>query len=303
MKPILVLAIAVLASAATSLAVVHLVQSTCVQASAAPAATAEDVARLSQMLADGQAREASLAKSVEDLRAEFLSRPREDSRVPVGDIESAVARALKEQGDSAALEASRVQSKDSKPGKFDAHAAFQDLLVPGLSREDAREKWKAIDAAGGVDEVLALFEQYAREHPESAGAQVELGGAYLQKVFKAGNGPEAGVWATKADKAFDGALSIDDHSWDARFSKAVSLSFWPPVFGKQTEAIKHFEILAEQQAQAPPEPRFAQTWLLLGNLYQQLGNPNQALATWQKGLSLFPDNAQIQKQIANAQGH
>ena len=90
---------------------------------------------------------------------------------------------------------------------------------------------------------------------------------------------------------------------DARFSKAISLSFWPPVFGKQTEAINNFEILAAQQAQQPQEPKFAQTWLLLGNVYQQIGKSEQALAAWQKGLSIFPDNAQLLQQIANAQGH
>ncbi len=180
---------------------------------------------------------------------------------------------------------------------------MQELLDPSLTREEKMAKWKAINAAGALDEVVAMFEEFAKEHPGSAGAQVDLGGAYLQKVFKAGNGPEAGVWATKADKAFDAALGIDDHSWDARFSKAVSLSFWPPVFGKQTEAIKNFEVLAEQQAQQPSDPKYAQTWLLLGNLYQQLGKSDQALATWQKGLAAFPENASLLQQIANAQGH
>jgi len=122
-------------------------------------------------------------------------------------------------------------------------------------------------------------------------------------VFKAGNGPEAGIWATKADKAFDAALAVDDHCWDARFSKAVSLSFWPPVFGKQGEAIKNFEVLTEQQASQPSDPKFAQTWLLLGNMYQQTGRMDQALATWQKGLALFPGNEALQAQIASAQGH
>jgi tetratricopeptide (TPR) repeat protein len=299
MKPILVLAAAAVLSASISLAVVRC----CASAPAASpsAASVEEIARLSRALAESDARQASLQKALEDLRAELALQSNRDSRVPTGEIEQAVARALEKQAGSADPAATADAAHAAKP--FDARAAFEELLAPNLSRDAKMAKWKAIAAAGGLDEVLAMFEEYAKEHPESAAAQVELGGAYLQKVFKAGNGPEAGVWATKADRAFDGALAIDDHDWDARFSKAVSLSFWPPVFGKQTEAIRNFEVLLDQQAQQPSDPKFAQSWLFLGNLYQQLGKMDQAVAIWQKGLAVFPDNSSLQQQIANAQGH
>jgi cytochrome c-type biogenesis protein CcmH/NrfG len=42
------------------------------------------------------------------------------------------------------------------------------------------------------------------------------------------------------------------------------------------------------------------TWLLLGNMYQQTGRMDQALATWKHGLELFPGNEALQSQIANA---
>jgi tetratricopeptide (TPR) repeat protein len=92
-------------------------------------------------------------------------------------------------------------------------------------------------------------------------------------------------------------------SWDARFAKAVSLSFWPPLLGKQNEAIKNFEVLVEQQAGQPQKPEYAQTYWALGNMYTQSGDKAKALATWQQGLALYPGNAQLEAQIANAQGH
>jgi tetratricopeptide (TPR) repeat protein len=303
MKPILVLSIAAVLAASISFAVARFTAAAPVQAGSSSSVTSEDVARLARTLAESDARQAALQKTVEDLRADLALRANRDTRVPANEIEDAVSRALKQQGGSVAVESSLAADKARAQERFDAQAAMQELLDPNLTREEKLAKWKAINAAGALDEVVAMFEAFAKEHPESAGAQVDLGGAYLQKVFKAGNGPEAGVWATKADKAFDAALSIDDRSWDARFSKAVSLSFWPPVFGKQTEAIKNFEVLAEQQSQQPSDPKFAQTWLLLGNLYQQLGRADQALAAWQKGLAAFPDNASLLQQIANAQGH
>jgi tetratricopeptide (TPR) repeat protein len=303
MKPILVFTIAAVLAASISFAVARCCAPAPVQAGSSSSVTPEDLARISRALAESDARQATLQKTVEDLRADLALRSSRDTRVPASEIEDAVARALKQQGASAEADSPSAAEKTRAPERFDAQAAMQELLDPKLTREEKMAKWKAINAAGALDEVVAMFEAYAKEHPESAAAQVDLGGAYLQKVFKAGNGPEAGVWAIKADKAFDAALGIDDHNWDARFSKAVSLSFWPPVFGKQTEAIKNFEVLAEQQAQQPSDPKFAQTWLLLGNLYQQLGKMDQALATWQKGLAIFPDNASLMQQIANGQSH
>jgi tetratricopeptide (TPR) repeat protein len=302
MKPILVLASALVLSVATSLIVVRLAETPPVQAGAG--ASAEDLARISRDIAESRSREEALAKSIEGLRADLAGRSREDGRIPIGDIEAAVARALREQGGSPATpDPAAAEAQAKARASSDVRATFEKLLAQGLSFEDAQKIWKSAVEAGQLDELVALFEARARDNPNSAQAQLDLGRAYLQKVFKAGGGPEAGVWATKADKSFDAALAIDDHAWDARFSKAVSLSFWPPVFGKQNEAIKHFEILTEQQGQVPAQPQFAQTWLLLGNMYQQIGQPDKALAAWQHGHDLFPNDTQLQQQIANAQGH
>jgi tetratricopeptide (TPR) repeat protein len=304
MKSLPLLATAVLLSASTSFAVARLCPCAHAIRASAPSPSGEGLAQVERALAEAQSRESALADEVRKLRGEISGRASGEARVPEGEIEAAVSRALARQADAEGSGESRASAaKGPAPKRFDARAALQDLLTPGLSREEKHAKWKAIAAAGALDEVVAMFEEYAKDHADSPGAQVELGAAYLQKVFQAGNGPEAGVWAVKADEAFDAALSIDERCWDARFSKAVSLSFWPPVFGKQSEAIRNFEILTEQQGQGSSDPKFAQTWLLLGNLYQQIGKSDQALAAWQKGLAIFPDNAQLAQQIANAQGH
>ena len=88
----------------------------------------------------------------------------------------------------------------------------------------------------------------------------------------------------------------------ARFTKAMSLSFWPPVFGKQGEAIQHFEILANQQEEGPPSGHFAQTYLLLGNMYAEQGKSEKALEAWERGLGYFPSNESLNKQLKIHQG-
>jgi len=296
MKPLIVWPVAVLLSVAASFAVARFAV---VSPEPAPAAHSADLDRLSALVADLDSRQASLAKSVEELRSLVGSGQRDEARVPVGEIDAAVARALKNAPPVAASE----EVVAAPAGAPTARSFFDKLLAEGLSRADKEAIWKEAVDAGQLDDLVALFEDRAQRDPGSADAQLDLGKAYLQKVFKSGGGPEAGKWAIQADKSFDAALADDDHHWEARFSKAVSLSFWPPVFGKQTEAIKQFEILIDQQRSAAPIPAHAQTWLLLGNMYQQLGRADQALATWQSGLALFPDNPQLAQQIANGQGH
>jgi hypothetical protein len=67
-------------------------------------------------------------------------------------------------------------------------------------------------------------------------------------------------------------------------------------------ARRAFEILARQQSGTRAEPRHAETHLLLGNLYQQLGQADKALAAWQLGASLFPSHEGLHKQLQLAQG-
>ena len=298
MKPLAVWTVALLLSVAASFAVARLAAPS--SAAASPSDPAE-AARLAEIVARLESKQDALAKSIDDLRARGDAASLGDSRVPVGEIEAAVARAL---GSAAPAAASTEPAPaPAKAGPTTPRDFLDRLLADGLSEAQTEAIWKEAIEAGQLDALVALFEQRAQAEPGSADAQLDLGMAYLQKLFKVGNGPEQGTWAIKADKSFDAALAVDDHHWEARFAKAVSLSFWPPVFGKQTEAIKHFEMLIEQQANATPAPNHAQTFLLLGNMYQQLGKADQALATWQRGLALFPDDAELAQQIANGQGN
>jgi tetratricopeptide (TPR) repeat protein len=224
------------------------------------------------------------------------------ARLSQSDVDAAVERALAARGESAGAAQTAARGAGA-PAKLDAQGAFAQLTDSSLSWEDRRKKWSELAKAGLLDEVLALYEKQAAENPNDPKAQTALGNAYLNKLFNSPQGPEAGVWGTKADKAFDRALVLDDHNWEARFTKAVSLSNWPAFLGKQPEAIANLEILVQQQSQGPLQPHYAQTYLILGNLYQQTGKPDQALAMWQQGQALFPNDAELLHQIQLAQQH
>jgi hypothetical protein len=46
------------------------------------------------------------------------------------------------------------------------------------------------------------------------------------------------------------------------------------------------------------QPEFAQTYLVLGNEYQKIGQPEKAIATWQLGAQKFPNEPALQKKIS-----
>jgi hypothetical protein len=43
-------------------------------------------------------------------------------------------------------------------------------------------------------------------------------------------------------------------------------------------------------------------YLFLGNIYQQNGEMERAIATWRAGLELFPDHEELRKQLELAEG-
>jgi len=217
-----------------------------------------------------------------------------------GLIDSAVAKALAERGGLGA-DALASNLEDANAEAIRAAIvpdAMRRLIDPLLGDEEREEIWAKIREEGLVKEAIAALEAEVEGNPDNADLLTELGYAYIQPIFSGeATGPEAGTWSMKSDQTYDRALAIDPEHWDARFSKAVSYSFWPPVFGKQAEAITHFETLIEQQGNRPREDRFVQTYQFLGNLYAQTGKQAEANAIWQKGLAEFPDDAQLKKSL------
>jgi tetratricopeptide (TPR) repeat protein len=257
---------------------------------------AEDLARVTASL-DALTRQQNELRSTLD-GLSLQSSAASHGTVSVADIDAAVARYM----DGRAVAAAASKPAEVKPdaataAALDPQDMLEKILDPNATHADREALWKKIRDAGLLDKVVGLMEQYAAAHPNDPDAQVALGGAYLQKIFEVGNGPEAGVWATKADKTFDAALALNPQHWDARFAKAVSLSFWPPMFGKQAEAIQNFQTLIGQQESGASKPGYAQTYLWLGNLYLQQGKNDLAKQTYQSGLKQFPADEALLKQM------
>lgn len=173
------------------------------------------------------------------------------------------------------------------------------LVSTEATYQQKREAWKQLREAGKLDQAIAELEQRTANDPRSAQYPAALGQAYLQKCGAVKDVREQGILAMQADKVFDQALSLDPSNWEARFHKAVALSYWPPMLNKGYEVIQHFQTLIQQQENQPQQqPQFAETYAWLGDQYQRVGRTDDAQATWKRGSVLFPTDEKLRSKLA-----
>jgi len=173
------------------------------------------------------------------------------------------------------------------------------LVSTQASYQLKRDAWKQLREAGKLDQAIAELEQRAANDPRTAEYPAALGQAYLQKCGMIKDVREQGILAMQADKMFDTALSLDPSNWESRFTKAVGMSYWPPMLNKGEEVIQHFQTLIQQQEAQTPQPQFAETYAWLGEQYQKAGRSDDARGVWQRGAALFPADEKLRNKLAS----
>jgi len=96
------------------------------------------------------------------------------------------------------------------------------------------------------------------------------------------------------------ALNLDPVNWEARFTKAVGMSYWPAELNKGGEVIEQLRMLIQQQESEDQQPQFARTYLRLGEQYEKAGHADYAAQIWQRGASLFPSNPDLRQKASSA---
>jgi hypothetical protein len=176
-----------------------------------------------------------------------------------------------------------------------------DVLVSAQSSfQQGQAAWKQLRDAGELDQAITELKQGAANNPTAAEYPMALGEAYINKLQTVGDFNERAILAMQADQSFNTALGIDPANWEAQFFKAASLSHWPAGLNKGPEVIQQLSNLIDQQEAMPPQPQFAQTYVLLGEQYQQAGQPDYAIQTWKLGAARFPNDTTLQKKIGSA---
>ena len=177
--------------------------------------------------------------------------------------------------------------------------AIDILVSPQTSFQQRQAAWKQLRDAGELDQALATLKQGAADNPSSAEYPTALGEAYVYKLQTIRDFHEVSILALQADQSFNTALGIEPTNWEAKFFKAAALSRWPPEMNKGPEVIQQFSNLIDQQEAMPPQPQFAQTYVLLGDQYKKTGQPDYAVQSWRLGLAKFPGDSTLQGRIAH----
>ncbi len=242
----------------------------------------------------------AMAEEIEQLRARLAELEQRAPRTAVGaavsdqQVATAVDAWMERHGPLAATNATPPTAEV----EADYERLWKALSVDGDDWKKREELWAEARKAGLMDRLVEAFEARAEQYPSDPDAHSQLGSAYLQQVQSASDVGEQGRLAMSADASFTKALELDPNHWRARFSKAVSLSFWPPVMGRGSEAITHFETLIEQQnASGVAADHHAMPYVFLGNMLEQQGKSDRAREIWQNGYALYPGNDDLRKRI------
>jgi tetratricopeptide (TPR) repeat protein len=265
------------------------------------AAETGDSAYWGNRLADMESRQEALERAVDQLRAGLAARTGDESRRPADEIDAAIEGWMRAHMPELAVAQSGDPARVAKPGQS-IDAALAKLVGPATDPAERELLLRELRAAGRIDEVIEHLESQASMAPRDAGLQVLLGQAYIEKIQSGVDGRGAGELAENADVAFDRALALDPGNAQARYTKALALTYWPAQFGKQAEAVAHFEMLTSGSSNLPKSEQTT-AHLMLGNLYLQQGKKQQAIAAWKYGLTLFPDDVNLLKQLELAQGN
>jgi len=182
-----------------------------------------------------------------------------------------------------------------------AFAAAVDALVsPKSSYADRQAALKQLTESGRLQDATAELERRMSEDTNNPIYPAELGQAYLRLCGTTKDVRAQAIWAMSADKSFETALNLDPANWDARFTKAVAMTYWPSDLNKGPEIVDNFNTLIAQQEKQAPEPQFAGTYDWLGKQYMQSGQADLARQAWERGAALFPNNQELQNHLAAA---
>jgi tetratricopeptide (TPR) repeat protein len=178
------------------------------------------------------------------------------------------------------------------------HAVAQ-LVSSQVSFSQKRDAWNQLREADKLDEAILELERLAAGDPRIAEYPAALGQAYLKKCATLQDLREQGILAMQADKAFDTALSLDPANWEARFTKAVAMSYWPPTLNRGEEVIQQFQALVQQQETQTPQPHFAEAYAWLGDQFKKAGRQDDAITVWQRGATFFPTDEKLRTRLAS----
>jgi tetratricopeptide (TPR) repeat protein len=175
------------------------------------------------------------------------------------------------------------------------------LLDKKITADQKRALIQQLIKSGQAEQAIAELKQRAIDNPNDPEIPTTLGELQLNQLRAlhdaGGDLNDLGILALQADQNFNAALKIDPQNWEAQFVKAASMTYWPADPTRDAGVVQQLSSLIDQQETMPSQAGFAQTYVLLGNEYQKIGQPDKAIATWQLGLAKFPNDPTLQQKL------
>ncbi len=164
----------------------------------------------------------------------------------------------------------------------------------------AAEAGTADAATQAADRAEAAFTAWAQAEP--ANPEPLNGRAQVISRCRIPFAPfmEQGVLVGRSNQLAEKALALDPTHWSARYLLALNHYYTPEFLGRTPDAIENFEILIEQQGDRTDFPEMAGPFAYLGDLYERVGRHEDAVAIWNRGAALFPDDARLRERLATA---
>lgn len=187
-------------------------------------------------------------------------------------------------------------SKTSQLTQDELDALRKKVFAGDSTDDEEAEFWEAAKTRPDLLKgIIADLEKKVGDAPRDIDARMNLARGYLAKLFTATYGPEMGLWAGKAESQWKAVIDVEPNHWDAHYSLAFSYSQYPDFLNKRPDAIREFEALRKIQEASTPEPRHANTYLQLRNLYLKDNRTEDAQKVLDEGLRRFPDDEELKK--------
>src|SRR5262249_44746223 len=138
--------------------------------------------------------------------------------------------------------------------------------------------------------------------PDNSKAHYLLAKAYHARLMQESTPAGFQKWGELTLGAWQKAADLDPNYWEPRFERAEYLTYYPESEGRTPEVISDFEKLLAQQGGSNSNPRYARSYAHLSRMYLRVGQKDKAIQTLRDGLVIFPDDAELKKQLAAFDG-
>jgi tetratricopeptide (TPR) repeat protein len=153
----------------------------------------------------------------------------------------------------------------------------------------------AVIQAKEHDRCIKFFEKLVADHPKSSNAYLNYGFAYVDKIPVSGTITQV-IMANTALANFTKSIELRP-SWIGLYTRGNSYLFWPKIFNRTHLGVADLEEAMKMQKADQKRPYHVRAYVSLGDAYWKMDDLAKAKATWQEGISLFPDSAQLKARL------